>query len=119
MHYKVYHDSTETRLKKTDDIMSIITETDKGTIINIRLIPRASTNQVVGVLDNSIKIRLQAPPIEGKANKALIKFLSKLLKVPASHITIISGETNRNKRILIYEVTADYVKEKLMLQEFF
>ncbi len=96
--------------------MSIITETDDDTIINIRLIPRASTNKIVGVLDDAIKIRLQAPPIEGKANKALIKFLSKQLKLPASHITIISGETNRNKRILIYEATKDYIIEKLELQ---
>ena len=93
--------------------MSITTETAEGTIINVRLIPRASTNKVVGILDDAVKISLQAPPIAGKANKALIKFLSKLLKVPASHITIISGETNRNKRILIYEVTKDYVIEKL------
>ena len=95
--------------------MSITTETDGGTIINIRLIPRASTNKVVGILDDAVKIRLQAPPIEGKANKALIKFLSKQLKVPASHISIISGETNRNKRILVYEITKDYVIEKLGL----
>lgn len=93
--------------------MSIITETDKGTIINVRLIPRASTNKVVGILDDAIKIRLQAPPVEGKANKALIKFLAKLLKVPASHIELISGETNRNKRVLIYETTKDYVTEKM------
>ncbi len=97
--------------------MSIITETDKGTVINIRLIPRASTNKVAGVLDDAIKIRLQAPPVEGKANKALIKFLAKLLKVPAAHIELISGETNRNKRILIYETTKNHVTEKLGLQE--
>ena len=95
--------------------MSIITETAEGITINIRLIPRVSANKVVGILGDAVKIRLQAPPIEGKANKALIKFLSKQLKVPASHITMISGETNRNKRILIYEVTKDYIIEKLGL----
>ncbi len=93
--------------------MSTITETDKGTIINVRLIPRGSTNKIIGVLDDAIKIKLQAPPIEGKANKALIKFLSKQLKVPASHIAIITGKTNRNKRILVYKTTKDYITEKL------
>lgn len=91
----------------------MITATNDGTIINIRLIPRASTNKVVGILDDAVKIRLQAPPIEGKANKALIKFLSKNLKVPASHIRIISGETNRNKRVLVTDISRNSVSEKL------
>jgi uncharacterized protein (TIGR00251 family) len=93
--------------------MSIISETDNGIIINIRLIPRASANKITGILDNAIKIRLQAPPVDGKANKALIKFLSKLFKIPASHITLISGETNRNKRILINGIKKVFVKETL------
>ena len=76
-------------------------QTDKGIIISLHIVPRSSKNKIDGLHGDALKIRLQAPPVDGKANKKLIKFLAKTLQVPPSSLTIISGETSRKKRIHI------------------
>jgi hypothetical protein len=67
--------------------------------------PRASRTAIVGVLgdgtDAAVKVALQAPPVEGRANAALIEFLAELLGVARSAIEIASGETARTKRIVV------------------
>lgn len=70
-------------------------------VFNIFLQPRASRNSLVGLHDNAIKIALTAPPVDGKANKQLIYFLSSLFGVKKSDIDIISGEHSRRKRISV------------------
>jgi hypothetical protein len=94
--------------------MSWIEQHADGTILTLRVVPRASRNKVDGLLGDALKIRLQAPPVEGKANKALTRFLSKSLKIPASHIQVISGETSRNKRVLLCGVAPEKVKTILL-----
>ncbi len=74
--------------------------TDKGLILNIRISPNSSKNQII-IENNIIKIKVTAQPIENKANKALIEYLSKLTKVPKTSITIVKGETSKDKTILI------------------
>lgn len=77
-------------------------ENETGLQIKVKVIPRAKTSEISGVMDDgSLKVRLAAPPVDGKANRALIKLLAKTLRVPASHISIISGERGRIKRIFI------------------
>ena len=93
--------------------MSWIHETTEGVVLNLRIVPRASKNEIGEILDNALKIRLQAPPVEGKANKALVKFLAKTLGIPARNITILSGETGRNKRILIGGMKEEDLDKKL------
>ena len=66
----------------------------------VRAVPRASKNELQGIHGDALKVRLQAPPIEGKANQALIRFLSETLEVPRSQISVASGETGRNKSVL-------------------
>ena len=63
--------------------------------------PKASKDEIAGLQGAELKVRLQAPPMEGAANQALVKFFSKIFKVPKSHITIVSGETSRHKRLCI------------------
>jgi hypothetical protein len=63
--------------------------------------PRASVNKIVGVIDNRLKIKLKAPPVDGAANKMCIQFLAKSLHVPKSHIEILSGQSSRQKNIRI------------------
>jgi len=73
-----------------------------GGIIRVRVIPRAKSNEIAGVFeDGRIKIRLIAPPVDGKANKSLIEFLSTILDVPRSWIEIISGSKGREKVIRV------------------
>lgn len=72
----------------------------------VRIQPKASKDEFAEILQDSIlsriKIRITAPPVEGKANKHLIKFLAKIFKIPKSNITIKSGETGRNKNLIIH-----------------
>ncbi|OGH59858.1 MAG: hypothetical protein A2725_02475 [Candidatus Magasanikbacteria bacterium RIFCSPHIGHO2_01_FULL_33_34] len=72
--------------------------------ISIKIIPRSSQNKIVGELENGIlKIKLTAAPVNGEANKELIKFLSKEWNIPKSKIKIAQGETSRNKIIEIID----------------
>lgn len=70
-------------------------------VYKIKVIPNSKHNQVVEQTDDSFKIKLTAPPVDGKANKALIEFLSEELNVPKSKISILYGQTNRTKIVEI------------------
>lgn len=70
-------------------------------LLNCHLQPKASNDDIVGLHGESVKIRITAPPIEGKANAHLIKFLAKQFGVPNSAISIISGELGRQKKVKI------------------
>lgn len=71
-----------------------------GVLISVRLQPRSSRNQVEGVVEGALKIRLTAPPVEGEANRALIEFLSELTGIRKSAFTIYSGHKSRDKSVL-------------------
>ncbi|HBU06571.1 MAG TPA: YggU family protein [Candidatus Magasanikbacteria bacterium] len=71
-------------------------------IIKIKVTPRSSKNEIVETMsDGTIKIKLKAPPVDGEANKELIKFLSTEWKIPKSKIKIVKGQTSRTKTIEI------------------
>lgn len=93
--------------------MSWITENSGGVVMTLRVVPRASRNEVSGEHGDALKIRLQAPPVDGKANKALIDFLSDTLNVPGQAVTIVSGETGRNKRVTVSGVTEETARRRL------
>jgi uncharacterized protein (TIGR00251 family) len=63
--------------------------------------PRASKNEISGVMNGALKIRLTSPPVEGAANKACIKFIAKRLGVSASKVDIVGGLTSKNKIIRV------------------
>lgn len=81
-------------------------------IITCHLQPKASKSEVVGLHDNALKIRIKAPPVDGKANTELIKFLAKEFAVRKNDITLISGELSRHKRVRICNPKAlpSYIK---------
>jgi uncharacterized protein (TIGR00251 family) len=83
--------------------------TDTKTIIRVRVLPRTSKNQIVGVDGGVFKVKLTAPPVEGKANKALVQFLAKKLGLPKRDIEIVSGEHSREKSIRINGLSVDEV----------
>jgi uncharacterized protein (TIGR00251 family) len=71
-----------------------------GSALRIRVTPRARKNEISGILgDGTIKVRLTAPPVEGKANEALIRFLAEVLEVSTTKIEIIGGGTARIKLV--------------------
>ena len=88
-----------------------------GTALAIRVTPRAKKNEIVGILgDGTIKIRLTAPPVESKANVALIKFLANILGVPRSKIQIVAGEKGRDKLISVLDVDAQAIQDRILSQ---
>lgn len=86
-----------------------------GSALPVRVTPRASRNEIVDILsDNTVKIRLTAPPVEGKANQALIDFLSDLLQVPKSSVEIVAGATGRDKLVSILNMDVDEVQRRIL-----
>ncbi len=87
----------------------------KGSALAVRITPRASRNEIVEVLsDGTVRIRLTAPPVEGKANEALIKFLAEILGVTPSRIDIVAGDTSRDKLVSVLDMDAEVVHRKIL-----
>lgn len=75
---------------------------DDQLFLNIHVQPRASQDEIIGPHGtDSLKIRITAPPVDGKANSHLIKFLAKSFGVAKSHVELISGASGRDKRVVI------------------
>jgi len=79
----------------------IIQEKPDGLIFKIRVQPRSSRNQVVGLYGDALKINLTAPPVDNAANKACGIFLAGQLSVAKSSVAIVSGHTGRNKKVKV------------------
>ncbi len=76
-----------------------------GVRLAVQITPNAKKTEVVGVLGDALKLKLQAQPIEGKANEALIKFLAKTLGVSRGAVVITHGQTNKRKLIVVSSAT--------------
>jgi uncharacterized protein (TIGR00251 family) len=77
-------------------------QTQNGNVtLAVRVQPRASKTEIAGVMNGALKVRLQAPALEDRANEALCEFLAHLLKTPKSAVRILSGHRSRNKRVEI------------------
>ena len=70
-------------------------------ILSLRIQPKASSNELAEIMEDERKLRITAPPVDGKANKHIIALLAKMCKVAKGNVTIISGELGRNKRVRI------------------
>lgn len=83
--------------------MQYLEEYQGRVLLKIYVMPGARKSEIVGLFGEPLrlKIKISAPPIDGAANKELIKFLSKKLKLPKSALELIRGETSRNKDILV------------------
>lgn len=87
----------------------IFDNTENGLIVRLKIIPNSSRNEIIFDGDN-LKIKITAQPIENKANKALIEFLSKKFKIAKSNIQIIKGELNKDKTLLIQGIAEENFK---------
>ena len=90
-----------------------ITEADGSVTFSVRVVPRSSRNQIVGVEGGALKIKLTAPPVEGAANAALIEFIAEWLGVRRSAVSIVSGDKARNKIVRVNEVTREQMMKKV------
>ena len=82
-----------------------IQEREGAAVFSVRVQPRASKDEIAGEMGGALKVRLQAPAVEDRANEAMIEFLAQLLKTPKSAVRILSGDRSRTKRIEIRGVT--------------
>lgn len=86
-----------------------------GAALAVRVTPRASKNKIMEVLsDGTVKVHLTAPPVEGKANEALLKFLAEVLDVPVSHLDIVAGATGRDKLVSVIDMDAQTLHRKIV-----
>ena len=86
-----------------------VRDTASGATFSIRVQPRAKKNAITGEMGDALKLALTSPPVEGRANKAVIEFFAKLLNVSRSSVTIAAGESKRNKVIRIAGISAKEV----------
>jgi uncharacterized protein (TIGR00251 family) len=93
--------------------MALTRDTPEGLIVNVRVVPRSDRDEVVGVHGESLKIRINAPPIDGKANDRLVRFLSAQLDIPVSGIQIIRGLKTREKQLFVAGVQSEEFWKRL------
>ncbi|NJE06072.1 YggU family protein [Thermococcus sp. M36] len=94
--------------------MKFLKETRDGTIILIHVQPKAKKSSIEGVDEwrGRLKVRIAAPPVEGKANKEVVRFFSKLF---GAEVAIVKGDTSREKDLLVKGLSAEEVLKKLEL----
>lgn len=91
--------------------MAYFAETPEGTVLNVKAQPRSSKAGVDGLLGDAVKVRVRCAPVDGKANKELIETLADAFGLPKSRVVFKSGETSKQKRILLMGVSADAVRK--------
>ena len=88
------------------------TETAQGITFPVRVVPRASRSEIAGEFDGALRVRLAAPPVDGAANRELIRLLAKELKLPQNAVDIVTGSASKSKTVRIRNVSDD-VRERL------
>ncbi len=91
-----------------------ITQAEGGVTFAVQAVPRASKDEIVGIHGDALKVRLSAPPVEGRANEALISFLAKRLGVRKSQVEIVAGATSRHKMIRVMGLSLQEAEERLL-----
>lgn len=85
--------------------MSWLISTKDGVLLTLKVTPRAKRTEVSGVDPDWLRLRIQAPPVDGKANDAIITFFAESFKIHRRSVEICTGDTTRLKRIKLHGVT--------------
>jgi hypothetical protein len=91
----------------------MIEQVENGVLLKVHVIPNSSKTEVVGIYNDMLKLKLNVPPVDGKANEAIIKFFSKILDISKSKVEILKGEKSKDKLILLKGVSKDLVLKVL------
>ena len=89
--------------------------TNNGILLRLRVVPRASRTEILGIQGGLLRIRLAAVPVDGAANEALIRFLADRIAVPRSAVRVVSGQTSRSKVVEISGATLEQARRGLGL----
>jgi uncharacterized protein len=93
--------------------MPCLQAVDNGVLIHLFVQPRASKNQLAGVVEDELKVRLTSPPVDGAANALCIKYFAKLLGIAKSELELVAGEKSRHKRLLVKSGDLDVIRQIL------
>lgn len=88
-------------------------KTDREVLLNLYIQPKSSRDRITGLHDGALKLTVTAPPVDGKANSRVIAFLARLLKIPKSSITIVSGHQGRRKKVSISGFDPNHIRQAL------
>lgn len=90
-----------------------VRESANGLSFSVKVHPRARKNAVTGTVGDALKLSLTAPPVEGKANQAVVEFFADFFQISRSSVTITSGETSRLKIVRITGIMAEQLRQRL------
>ncbi len=94
-----------------------ISPRDGGVRLRLYIQPRASRTEVAGLHDDVIRIRLAAPPVDGAANKSLVRFLARRLGVRQSEVTLAAGQSSRRKTVDVTGLSVEEARTRLLKPE--
>jgi uncharacterized protein (TIGR00251 family) len=83
------------------------------TVIAVKVVPRAAKDEIVGWLESALKVRIQAPPEDGRANRALEALLAEALRLKKNAVTVVAGRGSARKRVAIDGLTRDEIVSRL------
>ena len=90
-----------------------VKETSEGVTFTVKVHPRARKNAVTGVMGDALKLAVTAPPVEGRANEAVIEFFADLFEISRASVTITSGATGRRKVVRVSGLSKQAIEQKL------
>lgn len=90
-----------------------LSETSAGARLAVLVNPRSARRAIMGLHDGRLKIALEAPPVEGAANAALVEFLAKLAGLPKSQVSVEAGQSGRRKTLLLAGISAAALRARL------
>jgi len=90
-----------------------VKETSEGVTFNVKVHPRARKNAVTGVVGDALKLAVTAPPLEGRANQAVVEFFADLFEIPRASVTIASGVRGQMKVVRVTGVSKQAIEQKL------
>jgi uncharacterized protein len=90
-----------------------LSESGDSVVLSLHVQPSAKKTEVVGQHGDALKIRLAAPPAEGKANECLLAYVAEALNIPKRQVRWISGLRSRNKRIAVEGMTAEEIERRM------
>lgn len=94
-------------------LMNWLHPLNDGCVLTVKVTPRANKSEIAGAESDWLRVRLQAPPVDGKANAELAAFLAKTFGIPKRAVELLAGDTSRLKRVKLHGLTADQVASHL------
>ncbi len=93
----------------------MFTQTEEGVKISLFVQPNAPKSMIIGEYNGHLKIKIKAPPVEGKANDTIMEFFSEVLDIPQRRIELLKGDKSKNKTLMIRNMKIEELKSKLGL----